>query len=200
MKTINGLHITTINSKLGYIQSFDIHTPEICEKMPCYKKCYAQKITRIYKHACEAYTRNYEMIRDNIPFFIDELNSYLKYTRPLFFRWHSDGELFNLEYLKAILSIAENNPEINFLLFTKRYDLLRQIDVCTIPKNLSIIVSLWQGLKTPIDLRLNYSFSYCIEKGQQLPESALLCPGHCSTCSACWSLAKHHLDVAFYRH
>jgi hypothetical protein len=116
-----------------------------------------------------------------------------------FFRIHAAGDFFNKEYARAWYDLAKKHPKIKFLAFTKAWDAVRGIDFFTLD-NFSLVLSGWPGTVIPEDLRALYPIADCIENENEKPESALLCPGNCETCGACWALAKNKMNVAFIKH
>lgn len=47
-----------------------------------------------------------------------------------YFRFHSHGELINENHLINFVNIAKKNPDTNFVLYTKRKDLIKKIGKC----------------------------------------------------------------------
>lgn len=119
---------------------------------------------------------------------------------PRFFRIHSAGDFFSIEYGAMWYRIAQRHPETMFLAFTKQWDVARAVPFDDLP-NFSLVLSGWTGVQIPEDLRARYRCAWCYD-GQEdrIPEDAIECPGNCDTCGLCWKLREIGRDTKFHKH
>ena len=99
-----------------------------------------------------------------------------------------------VEFVKAY-------PDIKFLVFTKQYDIVNSYpcERDNMPANFSIVFSAWPGL--PMNNPKSYPVAYMQDGTEtRVNGKEIECPGNCETCGACFSLAKHNLNVVFDKH
>lgn len=202
MKNEIRVHISKGNSKVGQIPNFSLVpgrtcTPEACRT--CLKEgCYAMKSYRMYPSVRKAWDDNTNLAVNNLERLEGELMKYFDnpLTRPRFFRVHVGGDFVTYAYAEMWARIATAFPDVNFLAFTKCFDIVDTIDF---PDNFSIVLSAWKGCAIPERLKKRYAVAY-VSDCDDVPGDAIRCPGHCDTCGACWGLAKRGLDVVFDKH
>lgn len=198
------MKITNGNSKLSAsIPSINLPAGLTCRAdAPCQKGCYAKKGNFAYKKIKNCYMENLQdYITDPYKYF-DDIIQQLK--QPLviykFVRWHSSGDIVDREYLRGMVRVAQECKQINFLCFTKKYELINNyLYLEQLPKNLHIIFSAWDKdwhFDNPYNLPVamvrfkndTRDFSKCFE-----------CSGKCYECVKCWKL-KNGQSVVFDKH
>lgn len=195
--------ISNGNKKVGRIPSVSLLPIVSCPNCKsCAKKCYANKLCRIYPSVKKAYANNWEILQSNPNEYFKQVNDAVKMAR--FFRWHVSGDIVNFDYLLNMVSIANNNPHCTMLAFTKNWDVVNKYvsEVGELPSNLQIIFSAdfdTNETKNPY----NMPTAHVILKGCEPSANYKICGGNCSECAlnggGCWTLAKGE-SVAFYEH
>ena len=202
MKKENTVSISKGNSKMGAIPSVSLPPCITCNaNAPCFKKCYAVKIQRLYKTVKTAYDNNLDILEHNPIEYWEQIKQAVQMTR--FFRFHVSGDIPNLDYFKNMVQLASETPHTNFLAFTKQYSIVNQFlnDGGTIPQNLQIIFSNWGEWKC----RNPYNLPQCevILKGSEPLQDWKICGGNCTECACrgigCWELKKGE-TIAIYEH
>ena len=185
------------NRKMGSVPSISLPPIVTCNpNVPCAKSgCYALKSFNLYPSVRQAYNKNLETFKTSPKDYFNAIDQWLHIRKPSIFRFHVSGDIPNKRYLTEMLKLAAYNPEIKFLAFTKKYNLLKGI---SIPKNLSIIASAWTGFEMPDH---EYPIAW-LRDGEEtrIPKDAIECHGNCETCGMCWSLKKLGKDVFFNKH
>lgn len=198
----NKLSISPGNMKLGAIPSVSLPACITCNPdAPCFKKCYAARITRRYKQSRDAYARNLEILNTDPGAYWLQVKAAAMVTR--FFRYHVSGDIPNALYLINMIQLARELPNTNFLAFTKRYQLVNSYlkNGGTIPNNLKIIFSNWGSWKC----KNPYNLPVCeiIFKNETPRDDWKICGGNCSECACrgvgCWEL-KQGETIAIYEH
>ena len=103
----------------------------------CVKYCYAQKgnYTRYPKNN-ELREKKYELTKQSI--FIGLMNIEIKKKKADAIRIHDSGDFYSREYLKKWITIANDNPNVNFYAYTKSLPYFKDI---TLPNNMDVIFS-----------------------------------------------------------
>ena len=199
------MKITNGNSKLSAaIPSINLPAGITCRPdAPCAKLCYAKKGNFMYKNIQSCYYQNLQdYINDSTKYFHDIIT---QLKQPLviykYVRWHSSGDIVDFNYLCGMVKVAEECKNINFLCFTKKYELVNHYiqGFNDLPKNLHIVFSGWDAswqVPNPYNLPTAYvrfkddkrDFSKCKE-----------CTGKCYECMECWKLRKGQ-SVVFNKH
>ena len=122
----HGICISDGNTKLAGIHSFSLPSVITCNGRTalCEKLCYAQKFEKRYKNTRLAYERNLEVIKADIPLWIENMNWFMKeYARAgnKHFRIHVAGDFFNRAYTLAWQEIISANPDITFTVYTRAW-------------------------------------------------------------------------------
>lgn len=189
------------NSKLGNIANINIST-EVCRvlKMPCYTTgCYARKGNYLYKNVVGRLEENLQQWVDDPTEFFNQLTLQLsKLSKGDRVRWHASGEIVNSKYFNMMLEVALHMPDLKFLCYTKRYSIINNYlnTGATIPDNLTIVFSAWDGL--PMDNSYSLPIAVVIPK-DSIYSLGYKCTGSCATCSTCWELKTGQL-VLFKKH
>lgn len=193
--------VTNSNSKLGSICAINLPAIKTCrEDAPCKKLCYANKGNFVYKNVKKCY-------EDNLNAFLKDKEQTKKdiiEQLPIigFCRIHASGDFVNMEYLEMLVEIAKEVKGVNFMAFTKKYELVNEFiaNGNKIPSNFKILFSGWHGLEmnNPYNLptafvRLNNVVDNRIKK------TAIECSGKCDKCFACWNVKKKQ-QVVFHQH
>jgi hypothetical protein len=189
------IHISEGNMKLGKVPNISLPPVVTCRpKVPCKKLCYANKAFRLYPNVRKNWNENLEYYRQDPDRYFGEIRIWLSKNNPEYFRWHVAGDCPDDRYLLDVLSIAENFPGTQFMMFTKRWDLF---PVGEVPKNLAIILSMWPRLRNP--RKLDFPRAW-LSSDKRKPDYHFKCPGKCDTCYKCWELVKLGHDVVFDLH
>ena len=198
------------NSKLGAsILAWSLPSCRTCTRVvngvasidgahaPCTVKCYDRKAWCQYGFTRAARTRNLVSLRASIGAVFDGLHEILSKGAVKFFRIHAAGD-FRIsadrrecqEYLGWWARLARLHSEVQFLAFTKCY----WLDFADVPSNLTIVRSAWPGLEMDAERPCGVSGDAWLEDPEQMderiPDTAVLCPGSCDTCHACWFIGK----------
>jgi hypothetical protein len=196
------ISISKGNSKMGAIPSVSLPACVTCNpSAPCFKKCYAAKIERLYTNTRNAYARNFEIWANDPAAYWDQVRAAASMAR--FFRFHVSGDIPNILYLNDMARVAESLPHTSFLVFTKQYNIVNQYinDGMTIPQNLKIIFSNWGAWKC--ENPHNLPTCEVILKGSEPAENWKICCGNCTECACrgigCWEL-KNGETIAIYEH
>lgn len=212
MRKDYSLHISTSNSKLGVIPSFNLLPGLTCSSESCrhclHEGCYAVKNAfrcgyNVDKNTTlHAWADNTAMALHDLDRLESELIEYfngIRYTVKLF-RIHSSGDFFCEAYAMMWYRIAKMFPGIRFLAFTKQWDIVRSIPFHELD-NFSLVLSGWTGIEIPDDLRRYYRCAWCDDGTEdRIPADAMLCPGSCESCGMCWYLKELNRDTKFIKH
>ena len=199
----NVIFISNGNSKMGAIPSFSLPAVITCNPAaPCFRKCYAAKLERIYKTVRNAYSRNYEIVRNDPDAFAAQINAALAVNR--FFRFHVSGDFYSPEYFALVCDLVRKNPGCTVLAFTKQYDIVNDYiaENGPLPVNFKVIFSTWGDFRG--NNPYNLPESAVIFKGaESVPDAWKICGGNCTECACrgcgCWEL-KNGDTIAFYEH
>lgn len=171
------------NSKLAKeVYQFNLPPIKTCTPSAwCREHCYALKgqyqankkvIDACYNHNLEASRQDNFVLKICL-----EIKSHknLKYIRI-----HAAGDFYSQEYIEKWTWIAYLNPQVKFLAFTKRRDLITPLmDFNRLP-NAQIRESLDNSCKAALPFP-----KASIEGSNTLP--GFICSGKCSGCFACWN-------------
>lgn len=202
----NVVTIATGNTKLGtQICGLSFPAGTTCRQdAPCRKNCYCNKGFQICTSVLGTYMKNFRIYQEDRNGFFEQISSYLKYSGYKYMRIFDSGDLPDKDFLSDIIRVViTQNPDVKFLMYTKRYEWVNEyIKNNDIPTNFTIVFSAWdRSWKVPNPY--NLPVSYVRFKDQTLnpsiPEDAFECTGYCSTCFRCWYL-KHNESVVFHQH
>ena len=202
MKNNQIVSISKGNSKMGAIPSVSLPACTTCNpSAPCFKLCYAAKITRLYKTVKTAYENNLNILKSDPGEYWQQVRQAAAMAR--YFRYHVSGDIPNKEYFANMVKLANELPHTSFLAFTKQYDIINLflVNGGVIPSNLKIIFSNWGDWKcfNP------FSLPECeiILKGSQPADDWKICGGNCTECACrgigCWQLNNGE-TIAIYQH
>ena len=128
----------------------------------CEKVCYAGKLEKLFPTVKTNLLHNWELLRnatmDEMVLLLDEMindfrNDCEKKNAPMLFRIHWDGDFFNSQYTFAWKVIIENNPDIQFWVYTR---VAESATILKDVKNLSLYFSMDSDNKVVgIDLKIS---------------------------------------------
>ena len=70
-----------------------------------------------------SYKKNTDILNDSPGDYWLQVSKYLMKHEPKFFRYHIHGDIPDQNYLKEMINTAVAFPNINFLAFTKKYNM-----------------------------------------------------------------------------
>lgn len=183
------------NSKIGPMHNVSLTPIKGCGNcQACKRDCYALKAYRMYPQTRKAWNANLRLATTDRVAFFASIRAHLAKKAPRFFRWHVAGDILDQGYLDSMKAIAAEFTGTRFLCFTKMHDL----DFARLPKNLSIILSMFPSMPVPTG-KLPIAW---MQDGTEfrMPVHAIECPGSCDGCGMCFDLARLRRDVVFHKH
>ena len=189
-KTKPTVTISNGNSKMGYIKSVSLPPIVTCaDGCTCAKDCYANKMCKRYPSVKKSYDKN-------LAFYLNNPNEYFTQIREQaftqrYFRWHVSGDIVDYRYFMEVVWMAYNLADTEFLIFTKRYDIVNEFLHYdgTLPPNLHVIFSVWEGMK--LDNPHNLPIAFVCKPRKKLTEKHMeafedahtfVCGGNCTEC------------------
>ena len=207
LRNSNGIALTNIVGSCG----------KYCED--CESVCYAKRCAVFHHNSVvPAWARNTYLVREEPNKVRQSIKEYCNKNIVQYFRFHTSGELENVEHLKLYADICNDNPDVTFFIYTKAFDILQEwfedLEKHNLfpPENFVINLSEWHGnlefLKettTHPYFKRCHIFSY--DDGENCVYSHLPhCPaidkqGHETgvTCAQCRRCMKGY-DTAVYAH
>lgn len=149
------IHISGGNTKLGAIMNISLPPVVTCSNCgSCSKYCYAIRSYNRFTGTAAGWNENYRLFLTDPMRYFSEISAAVKMQR--FFRWHVSGDIVNGDYLRGMVQVARENPKVEFLAFTKAYQIVNaSIDNgVTIPANLHLLFSAAPGVDMPNPHRL----------------------------------------------
>ena len=187
---------------MGAIPSVSLPACITCNpNAPCFKLCYAAKITRLYKTVKTAYENNLEILNTDWAEYWRQVRQSVAMAR--YFRFHVSGDIPNAGYFKEMVITACMYPNTTILAFTKQYEIVNNYinTVGGIPNNLKIIFSNWGDWKCDNPHKLPEC--EIVLKGSEPAADWKICGGNCTECACrgigCWELQKGE-TIAIYQH
>lgn len=199
------MKITNGNSKLSAsIPSINLPAGITCRPdAPCCKGCYAKHGHFLYKNIQSCYMENLEHYRNDPDGYFKDIIKQI--NQPLviykYVRWHSSGDIVDTRYLAGMYDVAMKCKGVNFLCFTKKYELVNDFinRVGEPPKNLHIVFSGWDS-EWKFDNPHNLPVAWVRFKDDKRDFSkSKQCNGKCYECVGCWKLRKGQ-SVVFDKH
>ena len=137
LRGYNGELLTNIEGTCG----------DLCED--CKGDCYAIKCARFRHHTViNAWAKNTYILRNEPEKVRNEINEFLRKSVFRYFRFHTSGEVENMEQLKLYCEICNDNPDVVFYMYTKNFKAIYDLFVINReekPDNLIINLSEWHG-------------------------------------------------------
>lgn len=194
--------VSNTNSKLGG-QIYSINLPAVvtCRPdAPYFKGCYARKGNWVFPNVKNSLDGNLEAYKNNPKLFFESIAAQTALVR--FCRWHSSGDIVDMQYFEGMCRVARKNKATHYLCFTKKYEIVNEFlsNGKRIPKNLSIVFSAWDNWipENPYSLPMTYVYAKDFNN-DLIPKDAIPCGGKCENCQACWTLKKGQ-HVYFLKH
>lgn len=202
----------TTEEKMTRIEEFSLRSNEICAnnnnrklgkgvlsvpfpvcvcnpEAPCFEKCYTQHGCQSFSNVQGAYYRNLRLYNDNPEEFFEQLYYKVKFSGLPKVRYFDSGDYVDNEFLVRSIELAKQFPNVKFMAFTKKYDIVNNyLDDNELPDNYNIVFSAWDKLwevPNPHDLPIAYVKFKDERLTPEIPKDAFHCPGRESTCSAC---------------
>jgi hypothetical protein len=146
-----------------------------------------------YPNVRNAYANNLEFYQTEPEQYFGQIAFIAKMER--FFRWHVSGDIPDYNYFKHMVQVADICAETQFLVFTKKYEIVNRYvrEFGYIPRNLSIVFSVWDGLEMFNENDFPVAKVISKEYAQELGNDYHICCGNCATCAVdgtigCWWL------------
>lgn len=198
-------HISLSNSKLGSIPSINLPPIVTCRPdAPCKSTCYACNGRFRFKNVKQTLVQNLEEWKSDPGKYMQSVIDACTNVR--FFRWHSAGDIPDEFYLSMMYLVAKMQPEVHFLCFTKKHEMVNlYVSKYGKPKNLNIIFSAWGDFvpENPHNFPMAYVLLESGEGEDRIPARAVPCSGSCNECIKdemnCWKL-KPGMCVVFKQH
>ena len=154
-------------------------------------KCYALKGRYVFKNVFNAHEVRRKAIEEIewVDYMAELLT--LKYKNldksKRYHRWFDSGDIQSFGHLMKIFEVCELTPQIKHWLATREYQLINQLDVKDVPKNLCFRVS---AIKVDSKPPTFWKWTSGVHKdkkaiGRECP--AYKQDGECGSCRACWS-------------
>ena len=186
----NEICMNNNNSKLG-IGCLSLAFP-VCAcnpKAPCFKTCYAQHGPMAFAGVQGAYWRNWRLWNEDPNDFFEQVYFKIKFSGLSKVRFFDSGDIPSEDFLHRMIVLAGKFPSVQFMAFTKQYDIVNNVlSREDLPNNLVIFFSAWDKLwevPNPYDLPIAYVKFDDERLTPEIPKYAFHCPGKASTCSAC---------------
>ena len=182
------IHISAGNAKLGAIMNISLPPVVTCHNCSsCKNYCYAVRSYNRFTGTAAGWNENYLLFLTDPVSYFEQISDAVKLQR--FFRWHVSGDIVNGAYLAGMIRVALENPKVEFLAFTKAYQIVNAAIAAgaVIPENLHLIFSASPGVDMPNPYRLpecHINFSdpalntYCGGA-----EYVHYCGGNCTECA-----------------
>ena len=201
----NKITISTSNSKLGVaIPTVNLPPITTCRKnAPCYKYCYARKGNFRFSNVEKSLQHNLEVYETDAESYFNQIKYYLLSLPYKYFRYHSSGDIVDMQYLDYMCKVARAVKKTSFLCFTKKYELVNEYISLghKIPRNLTIVFSNWGSFQCENPYKLPTTWVKFKDSSIEsyIPKNAIECSGHCASCQLCWKL-KSKQAVYFNQH
>lgn len=116
----------------------------------CERLCYVGKSYR-YASVINGHARNTLAFRMDIKKAFEDLNNQINRKRKPFkvIRINQSGEIESFTELFCWMLLAQMHPEIQFYLYTKNFEAVRELTKSAVPSNLTILISVWHEYGIP---------------------------------------------------
>ena len=149
------IHISAGNNKLGAIMNISLPPVVTCHNCSsCKHYCYAVRTYNRFNDTAAGWNENYMLFLTDPSVYFAKISLAVKTQR--FFRWHVSGDIVNSRYLAGMIDVALENPKVEFLAFTKAYQIVNewiQLE-SDIPSNLHLLFSASPGVEMPNPYKL----------------------------------------------
>lgn len=203
----NDISVNNGNSKTGPgCLTLSVPTEACGKNVPCKKGCYCLKGRQQFAQILGGYHRNLRLWNESHKSFKLQLTSVLDKAPQKKFRWFDAGDIPDADFLDMMFVVARKYPEISFLSYTKKYDMVNEyLNHHRLPKNLCIRFSMWDktwDVPNPHNLPLSYVNFKDTTRNPDIPKKAFKCPGTgkttCDKCGVCFN--KNVKNVVFNQH
>lgn len=113
----------------------------------CKGVCYAiNSATRHHNRVIKAWGENTMLAKNDMETFFAELQNFINRNEVSVMRVHVGGEFFSLLYMIRTIKFSEENPDVVFYFYTKRYEWLEETEDKwngKLPENVHPLVSIW---------------------------------------------------------
>ena len=205
------ISISNHNSKTGSCcNNLAFPTCTCREDAPCKASgCYCMKGRQAMCNVVAAYVRNLMIYNNDHDDFWDQVKFKIKHNPLPLFRWFDAGDILDYEFFCGMVDLAKEFPNIRFMSFTKKYDIVNEWIVMNgeLPNNLNIIFSAWHigwKVNNPYGMPVAYVDFKDQTLNPQFPKGITGCPNQsdktitCSMCQKCWN--KKIKAVVFKQH
>ena len=153
-------------------------------------KCYAGKGCYIFPAVKAMYQKRYDAILMNewVDYMAELITQKYKNKKKedRYHRWFDSGDVQSFAHLMKIFEVCELTPHIKHWLATREYQLINQLDVKDVPKNLCLRVSATKVDSPPPKF---WKWTSGVHKDKR--HKGRECPaykqeGQCKDCRACW--------------
>ena len=186
---IPDIHISGGNTKLGAIMNISLPPVITCHNCSsCKNYCYAVRTYNRFTSTAAGWNDNYMLFLLDPEKYFNEISAAVKTQR--FFRWHVSGDIVNERYLTGMIQIAIENPKVEFLAFTKAYQIVNAALAAgaIIPDNLHLLFSASPGVEMPNPARIpecHINFADpALNTYHGGAEYVYKCSGNCTECAA----------------
>lgn len=192
---VGRVSVSNSNSKMGAVASVSLlpflTCPGSCAGT-CGAACYAAKIALLRPSVLRAYAKNTALAMRRPELFWIDVERAIMSVR--FFRFHVSGDILDAGYFSRLAEISGRNPGTEVLLFTKKYGIVNDYITAggSLPKNLHVIFSAWEGLEPVNPYAL--PVSQVVFPGKDPEDGWKVCGGNCFECACrgvgCWTLQR----------
>jgi hypothetical protein len=133
------------------------------------------------------WNENYVLFLTDPNRYFSEISAAVKLQR--FFRWHVSGDIVNGAYLAGMIRVAMENPKVEFLAFTKAYQIVNAAIAAgiVIPSNLHLLFSAAPGVEMPNPYNIPECHISFADPAQNTykggAEYEYHCTGNCTECA-----------------
>ena len=202
------ISINNGNTKTGSgCLTLSVPTSACRSDAPCKKGCYCLKGRQLFAQVLGGYQRNLRIWNENHKDFEKQLFTTLSSATQKKFRWFDAGDIPDVDFLDLIFRTARKFPDISFLVYTKKYDMVNEyLDHHRIPSNLCVRFSMWDNtwsVPNPHNLPLSFVDFKDQTRNVSIPKNAFKCKGNnaditCTSCGVCFN--KKVKNVVFKQH
>lgn len=200
--------ISRHNSALASIPSVNLPAIITCRPdAPCAKLCYACKGNFRFGNVQRSMRENLYIYRNDPDLY--EQSIYVVASMSRYFRWHSSGDIVDMDYLKMMVRIAKRLPATKFLAFTKKFEMINEWldNNSSFPSNLVIVFSAWdKSFEVPNPYNLPVAYVLLRHDDMPaIPQHAKECmkasKGTCAQCvvktGGCWAMKSG--DAVYFK-